>query len=264
MSPEPPLIRRWTTAQDRSKPELNEDASRADLRVGPTDWAALLVVADGAGSTPFAGAWAQALVDAAEPSWATDGIPQGVEGVRRGFNPMAQEDVDFVLEDLWNERGSAATLSVAAVRSNGLRTRCAASIVGDCLLLISLPDSLSSFPLKAASEFTSRTQAVSTQTGDVEVRSTSFDVPAGSMLALSSDGIGAWLLRLLEAEGPGAVYEWLRAASDSALPTVDDDVTLLVLYVPPLVPWPAREGLWGRLREAISRGLFPGGYQKSK
>jgi Protein phosphatase 2C len=244
-------------ALDRSQPELNEDASRVDLRVGPTDWAALLVVADGAGSTPYAGAWAKALVDAANSSWATYGVAQGVADVRREFNPLRAREADFILEDLWNERGSAATLIVAAVEATGVGTQCSASIVGDCLMLVSLPDSLTSFPMKAASEFTNRTNAVSTQREEIRVESTACDVPAGALLALSSDGIGAWLLGLLEREGPGAVYEWLRTASDSVLPQVEDDLTLLVLHVPPLAPYPVRAGMWRRVWDEISRLAYP-------
>jgi hypothetical protein len=229
-----PCIRCWTVARDRSHPEWNEDASRGELDGGPDDWTAFLVVADGAGSTPFAGAWARALVDAARPRWATDGLAQGVEGVRRSFDPLAGDgaEVDFVLEDLWNERGSAATLAVAAVRSEGRRTRCFAQTVGDCLLLVSEPDRLASFPMRASAEFSNRTEAVTTQRPELPIKSASYDLPSGSMLALASDAIGAWLLRVNEREGPARVHSWLRGASESNLPDVDDDVTLVVLDVP--------------------------------
>jgi Protein phosphatase 2C len=253
MNSQPPVIRRWTMALDRSHPELNEDASRADLHVGPSEWTALLVVADGAGSTPFAGAWARALVEAAVPSWATDDVVRGVAGVRRSFDPIRDQDVDFVLEDLWKERGSAATIVVAAVRSMEAETLCRVSIVGDCLMLISQPESLFSFPQKAASDFSGRTHAVSTQTDDIDVVSTTCEVPAGSMLVLSSDGIGAWLLRVREADGPRAIYEWLRTASDATLPQLDDDLTLLVLDVPPLEPRRPRVSAWRRVRDAVIR-----------
>jgi hypothetical protein len=253
--PAAPRIRRWTVARDRNNPERNEDASRAELVEDADAWRALLVVADGAGSTPFAGEWAHALVDAADPKWAQDGgLARGVDGVRRTFDPLADltQEVDFVLEGLWRERGSAATLIVAAVTSRGGTTRCRVATVGDCLLLVSEPAALASFPLRSSGEFTNRPETVRTSRPELQVESWACNVPAGSMLALASDAIGAWLLRRLERAGPRSVHAWLRSVAEPELPDVDDDVTLLVLDVPA-----ARRRRVDRLLRLLGRARRP-------
>ena len=212
---------------------------------------------------PFAGAWAQALVTAAQPEWVTGNIAEGVDRARRSFDPLANgaNEVDFVLEDLWHERGSAATLIVAEVTSEAGTTRCCASTVGDCVLVVSEPRTLLSFPLSTSAEFTNRTDAVRTQQRDFPVRSWTGELPPGSMLAAASDAIGAWLLDRRERAGAGSVHAWLKTMSDAALPDVEDDVTLLVLDVPATepdalsTPTGRLGGAFHRLRAALSRSF---------
>jgi hypothetical protein len=248
-----PTIRSWSLGQDRSHPERSDDAYRSDLAIGDNAWTAFLVVADGAGSTPFAGDWARALVAAAEAEWVHRGFEESVERVRETFDPFASGafDDDFIVKDLWRERGSAATLAAAVVRSKGDLTRCRVSIVGDCLMVISEPTALASFPFEAANQFSNRTEAVRTLEAALNVQAHEFEVPPGSILALASDAMGAWLLKLFEREGAERVHRWLRTVTEDELPDVEDDLTLLVLDVPSLAPAP--RGLGKRVRAFVGR-----------
>jgi hypothetical protein len=252
-----PSIRQWTVAHDRSHPEWNEDASRAELAVAPDGWTAFLVVADGAGSTPFAGDWARALVEAARPEWVVDGFADGVEHVRRRFDPLRDggRDVDFILEENWHELGSASTLLAAVVTSRRGTTRCRVTTVGDCLALVSEPGALASFPLRASAEFTNRPETIRTRRPELEIKSWTCDLPAGSALALATDAVAAWLLRLREREGAGSVHAWLRTLSERDLPDVDDDATLLVLDVPAAPVRPGRFNWLSRLVDRLRKSL---------
>jgi hypothetical protein len=251
-----PSVRRLTASRDRSRPDWNEDASRAELDggVGAGAWRAFLVVADGAGSTPFAGEWARALVEGSDPAWAADGLAGGVDRVRRDFDPLinAPAEVDFVLEDLWHERGSAATLLVAGVASDGEATTCRVCAVGDCVVFISEPAALTSFPVETSVELTNRTETVKTSESSVNIRAWEHDLTPGCVFAVASDAIAAWILRRKELQGSGSVHAWLTDVSEPDLPDVDDDVTLLVLSVPAVV---ARRAYLDRLQRLARRAL---------
>jgi hypothetical protein len=234
---DPPSLRAWSLAHDRERPELNEDAWRADVQVSSQDWTAFLAVSDGVGSTTFAGAWARALVAAAEPAWASGGLAEGAEKVRETFDPLAGgEEVDFILEDLWHERGSAATLLVASVESRGERTSCNVAAVGDSVLIVSQPERFTSFPLSTSGEFSNRTEAVRTRGARSTPRSWTGQLPAGSAVALASDGIGKWIVRRGEDEGAESLHLWLKRISEAELPDLDDDLTLMILDVPDCPP----------------------------
>jgi len=235
MKPDPPVLRRWTVSRDQDHAEWNEDASRAEAAGGSFGWRAFIVVADGVATMPFGGAWARALVEAADPTWTSPaGLESGVQSARERFDPLEafRATSDFVLERLWSERGAAATLLVADVTSAGRHAVCHLAIVGDCLFLMSDGDQLVSFPRSKASELTNRTNAVRTKMTQLSVESHTYSVRSGTILAMASDAMGAWLLRQGEGDGPGRVHTWLSTATESDLPNLDDDLTLVLLEVP--------------------------------
>jgi Protein phosphatase 2C len=250
---EAPSLRRLTASRDRSRPEWNEDASRAELDADGDTWRAFLVVADGAGSTQFSGEWARALVDGAEPGWLDGGLVSGVARVRGAFDPLtdAPAKVDFVLEDLWHEQGSAATLLAAGVVSDGEGTTCRVCAVGDCVVFVSEAEALTSFPVESSTELTNRTETVKTRESTANVQAWARVLPPGCLLAVASDAIAKWILQRKELEGAGSVHAWLRDVSELDLPEVDDDVTLLVLCVP-VVPRPT---YLDRLQRLAQRAL---------
>ena len=230
-----PEVRRWIAARGANPPDWSEDASRYEVTAEQDAWSAFLVLADGAGSTAFPGEWARALVDAAEPAWLDGGIYEGIAGVRRDFDPLTDlEDDDdaFLFEELWYERGSAATLLLAKAVHDCGSTHCRVVCVGDSIAVVSAPGRLTSFPLRTSREFSNRTPTVRTAVTGLELKTWASDLPAGSMLVLASDGIGKWILRHGERHGPERVHALLRTFSDADVPDVEDDVTLLILDVP--------------------------------
>ena len=245
-----PRVRQLTASRDGKPAGWSEDASRADMRERDDGWSAFLAVSDGAGSTAFPGEWARVLVDAAAPRWINGDVHDGVAAVRQAFDPLDAEtgDDDFLLEDLWYERGAAATLLLAHVTHASGRTRCRVLAVGDSVAIVSREDALTSFPIEASKDFSNRTEAVKTRAAAFETRSWSGELPPASMLVVATDGIGRWILDEAERNGPASAYAVLRRMSTRDLPDVEDDVTLVILDLPP-----ARPGLVDRLLDLLRR-----------
>ena len=152
-----------------------------------------------------------------------------------------------MLENLWLERGSAATLVLAMVTQDREQTSCRVLAVGDCVAIVSAADYLESFPLTSSNEFSTHTTTVKTRTADIDASSWTVQLPPGSMLALASDGIGRWLLLQAEKRGAAQVHNLLQGLSTEKLPDVEDDVTLLILDVE------SRAARWSPLRRVLAR-----------
>ena len=189
-----------------------------------------------------------ALVEAATPRWLDGDLLAGVDAVRDRFDPLttAGDDVDFVLEDLWRERGSAATLLIAEIAGSADRTSIRAAAVGDSVVLVSDQHSVTSFPLAATVEFSSETETVGTSRRDVVVQRWAKDLSPGSQVAIGSDGIGVWMLGLAERAGAVTLFDWLREVDEGALPEVDDDLTLVLISVPD------RQSRWRRFVRSLT------------
>jgi hypothetical protein len=248
-------VRAWTRARDSGPQTHNEDAVRIEGGRAAGGSSVFVAIADGVSAAPFSGEWARALVDAASPAWLDDDrdgdLMADIDVVRRGFDPMADvgDEGDFVLEDLWRERGSAATLLLVELVAGAGSAHLRAAAVGDTVVLVSDAASVVSFPVGAAADFTSRPRTVRTGPDDVVVQRWSRDVPPGSWVAMASDGVGAWMLGLAEDSGARALYEWLGAVDDDSLPAVDDDLTLVLLRVPDRAPMT----LWQRVVRFVTR-----------
>jgi hypothetical protein len=226
---------------------LNDDAVRVVTSPGHGAVRRLFVaLADGAGSTIFAGAWATRLVDAAEPRWLSGDLTAELAAVRAGFDPLASSDgdIDFILEDKWRDEGSAATLLVATVElsdDEGDAAELDVLVVGDSVVIVSDGTAVSSFAVATAAAFTDRPDLVgSRDEGDARpaLQRLSRRVPAGSVVAFASDGLAKWMLTYVEREGSPALHDWLCRADASMLPRVDDDLTLVrvVMVAPSLTP----------------------------
>lgn len=221
--------------RERDDPDYNDDAVRVDT-LGTEDgggWTLFVAVADGAGSMPFSAEWAQKLVKEATPGWIGGELGVAVARVRSVFDPPPEGMADLILRNHWRRTGTAATLLVAELRYRPPgRCDVRASIVGDCLLVASTPKSLTSVPMERAADFDIRTTAVQTAVDDVTIIEWSETVEAPACIALMTDGMGAWLLTLYEADGPEAVYRWLCNFTPDELPDIEDDATLVVIHLP--------------------------------
>lgn len=128
--------------------------------------------------------------------WLSGGLAAGVAQARAQFDPLlgSDEHADFMRLQKWREAGSPATFVAAVVQLDATTTTCQVLSIGDSIMMIAEPGSLTRFPLTSSSDFAVRTDTVRTHDVRLNHRQGRYELPADSIVVLASDAIAQCLL----------------------------------------------------------------------